>query len=111
MGGTMVSNKGVPMDQKRLDELLEQATVDCYDEEEEFSGVLCTLDDNLSFPLQAEAMGEQVEVIGLDSRRSSLRRGIAAKVRKGGREYAVGLAELTFIAPDPTSAEWLAMYR
>jgi hypothetical protein len=99
------------MDEKRLQELLEQATVDCYDEEEEFSGVLCTLEDNLNFPLQAEAMGEPIEVIGLDDRRSSLRKGIAAKVCKGGREYSISLADLDFIAPDPTSAEWLAMYR
>ena len=73
------------MEEKRLEALLEQAIVDCYDEEEEFSGVLCTLEDNLSFPLQAEVMGEPVEVIGLD--------------------------DLNFIAPDPTSAEWLTMYR
>jgi hypothetical protein len=99
------------MDQKRLEELLEQATVDCYDEEEEFTGVLNTLDDSLSFPLQAEAMGEPVEVIGLDSRRSSLRKGIVARVRKGGREYSIGLADLHFIDPDPASAEWLEMYR
>jgi hypothetical protein len=99
------------MDDKRLQEMLDQATVDCYDEEEEFGGVLCTLEDNLIFPLQAEAMGETVEVIGLDSRRSSLRKGIVARVRKGGREYTVGLADLNFIAPDPTSAEWLTMYR
>ena len=99
------------MDETRLQALLEQATVDCYDEEEEFGGVLCTLDDNLSFPLQAEALGEQVEVIGLDDRRSGLRKGIVARVRKGGREYSVGLADLNFIAPDPNNAEWLAMYR
>ena len=82
------------MDEKRLEALLEQAIVDCYDEEEEFSGVLCTLGDNLNFPLQAEAMGEQVEVIGLDDRRSSLRKGIVARVRKGGREYSIGLDRL-----------------
>ena len=99
------------MEEKRLEALLEQATVDCYNEEEEFSGVLCILNDNLSFPLQAEAMGEQVEVIGLDDRRSSLRKGTEARVRKGGREYSVGLADLKFTNPDPTSAEWLAMYR
>jgi hypothetical protein len=99
------------MDRTRLQALLEQATVDCYGEEEEFGGVLCTLEDNLSFPLQAEALGEQVEVIGLDDRRSSLRKGIVARVRKDDREYGVGLAELNFIAPDATSAEWLAMYR
>jgi hypothetical protein len=98
------------MDEKKLEALLEQATVDCYDEEEEFSGVLCALEDNLTFPLQAEAMGEPIEVLGLDERRSSLRRGIVARVRKDGREYSMGLAGLTFMAPDPTSAEWLAMY-
>ena len=70
------------MDDKRLQELLDQAIVDCYDEEEEFSGVLCTLEDNLSFPLQAETMGEQVEVIGLDDRRSSLRKGIVARIAR-----------------------------
>ncbi len=99
------------MDEARLEALLEQATVDCYDEEEEFGGVFCALNNNLAFPLQAEMMGEQVEVLGLDDRRSSLRKGIVAQVRKGGREYSVGLADLDFIAADPSSAEWLAMYR
>jgi len=99
------------MDDKRLQELLDQAIVDCYNEEEEFGGMLCTLEDNLSFPLQAEALGEPVEVIGLDSRRSSLRRGIVARVRKGDKEYTVGLSELVIVDPDPTSAEWLEVYR
>jgi hypothetical protein len=98
------------MDKKRLQELLEQAVVDCYDEEEEFGGVLCTLEDKLSFPLQAEAMGEPVEVTGLDERRSSPRRGIVARVRKGDKEYLVGLSELVLVDPDPSSTEWLEMY-
>jgi hypothetical protein len=99
------------MDEKRLQEMLEQAVVDCYNEEEEFCGVLYTLEDNLNFPLQAEAMGESLEVIGLDSRRSSVRRGIVARVRKGDKEYTVGLSELVIVGPDLTSAEWLEMYR
>ena len=99
------------MDDKRLQELLDQATVDCYDEEEEFGGVLCTLEDNLIFPLQAEAMGEPVEVLSLDNRRSSLRRGIVARVRRDDKEYLVGLSELVFVDPDASSAEWLEMYR
>ena len=99
------------MDQQRLQALLEEATIDCYGEEEEFAGVLATLDDQLNFPLQAKALGDPVEVIGLDHQRSSPQRGIIARVRKGDQEYQVGLAELEFIDPDPTSAEWLAMYR
>lgn len=99
------------MDQKRLDKLLEEATVDCYDEEEEFSGIFATLEDNLEFPLQAKAMGNVVEVVGLDSDGSSIPRGILAIVRRNEQEHRVGLSELEFIDPDPTSAEWLAMYR
>jgi hypothetical protein len=99
------------MDQKRLAELLEEATVDCYDEEEEFSGVFSTLADNLDFPLQARTMGNTVEMVGLDGNQSSPRRGILAIVRQGEQKYLVGLAELEFIDPDPVSAEWLAVYR
>ena len=98
------------MDQKRLRELLDEATVDCYGEDEEFSGVLVTLDENLNFPLQAELLGDIVEVTGL-SDRSNLRRGIVADIKKGERNTTANLADLTFVNPDPTSAEVLAMYR
>jgi len=94
----------------RLEERLTEATVDCYGLEEEFRGILYTLADNLNFPLVATALGEAVEVIGLDDNRSSPSRGILATVRKGDREYQLALSELEFTAPDPVSAEWLAMY-
>ncbi len=95
----------------RLQALLAEATLDCYDEEEEFMGVLCALEDHLNFPLQAKAFEDPVEIIGLDMRHSGPRRGILARVRKGSREYPIGLAELEFADLDPVSAEWLAMYR
>ena len=98
------------IDQNRLEKLLEKAAVDCYDEEEVFWGGWSTLDNKLNFPLQAPALGEPVEVIGLDDTRSSLRPGILATVRKGGQEYQMALSELEFVNPDPTSAEWLALY-
>ena len=99
------------MDKDRLEALLEEATIDCYNEEEEFAGILCTLDERLNFPLQATALGESVEVMGLDEGHSSLRRGITTRVRKGDREYPLALAELEIVGPDPVSAEWLAAYR
>ncbi len=99
------------MDKERLEALLSEATVDCYGEDEEFMGVLYTLEEHLNFPLNARALGEPVEVVGLDDHRSDLRRGIIARVRKGGKEYGVALAELEFVDPDPASAEWLEVYR
>ena len=98
------------MDDARFRELLEEATLDCYGEEEEFTGVLSTLDDNLHYPLRATLAGVPVVVQGLDDRRSSLRRGIVAEVERDGQREYVGLAELTFVDLDPDSAEWLEMY-
>ena len=99
------------VDENRLRELLDEATVDCYGEDEEFTGILCALDERLNCPLQAKALGDLVQVIGLDDANSDLRRGVVALVRKAGQEYSISLADLEFIDPDPVSAEWLVMYR
>jgi hypothetical protein len=97
-------------DERRLQALLDEATVDCYDEEEEFMGVIITLNERLTSPLTAQWADQTVEVLGLDESLSSLRRGIVANVRQGDREYTIGLADLTFSDLDETSAEWLAMF-
>lgn len=34
--------------EERLNELLDEAIVDCYDEEEEFMGVLISVDENVA---------------------------------------------------------------
>jgi hypothetical protein len=97
--------------EERLQQLLEEATVDCYDEEEEFAGVLISVDENVAWPLPADLAGTSVEVLGLDESASSPRRGIVARIRRDGKEYRAALADLTFGDVDETSAEWLAMFR
>lgn len=52
-----------------------------------------------------------LEVVDLDGANSNLRRGVVALVRKGDQEYPMSLADLKFVNPDPTSAEWLEVYR
>jgi len=99
------------MNQARLEALLDEAMVDCYDEEEQFWGVFYTLEEKLRFPLPARALGGPATLVGLDDSRSGQRRGVMARVRKGGREYAVALSEVEVIDPDLVSAEWLAAYR
>jgi len=101
----------MPMDKTRLEALLEEATVDCYNDDEAFWGMFYTLEEKISFPLQARVLGETVSLVGLDDHRSGLRRGIMARVRKGDQEYTVALSELEVLDPDPVSAEWLAAYR
>ena len=79
----------------RLEQLLGDAIVDCYDAEEELM----------------ELLGELVQVVGIDESRSSIRRGVVALVKRGEKTVATSLADLVFVDPDPHSAEWLAVYR
>jgi hypothetical protein len=95
----------------RWEAMIDEATVDCYDESEAFAGMLATLEDRLEFPFQAKVLGETVEVIGLDADQSSERRGVVARVRRGGRQYAAALADLEPVEKDTETAEWLAAYR
>jgi len=99
------------MDKARIRELLQDATVDSCDEDEAFWGLFYALDEGLSFPLQAQVLGEVASLVDLDGARSGLRRGVMARVRKGDREYTVALSEVEVLDPDPASAEWLAVYR
>jgi hypothetical protein len=94
----------------RWEAMIDEAMVDCYDEYEAFAGMLATLEDRLAFPFRAQVLGETVEVIGLDEEQSSERRGVVARVRRGGRQYAVALADLEAVEKDTETAEWLAVY-
>jgi len=85
--------------------------VDCYGEYEAFAGMLATLEDRLEFPFAARVLGEKVEVIELDEKASSERRGVVVQVRRGERQYTVALADLEVVEKGSETAEWLAAYR
>jgi hypothetical protein len=97
--------------EERLRELVAEATIDCYDEEEQFWGMLAALGDELDFPIAATLIGEQVELIDIDGDASSFHRGIVARVRHKGQTYSVSLADLQITDADSHSAEWLAAYQ
>ena len=96
------------LSEEELDEMISDATVDCYDETEEFMGVLYTLHGTLSFPFKATALGDTVEVIGIDGEESSRGRGIVATVKKHGKTYTIGLGELE-IKPGSENSKWFQM--
>jgi len=99
------------MDEAKLKALLAEATMHCYDEDESFWGLFCTLQMRLSFPLRASVGGETATLVGLDEPSSGLEQGVMVRVQKGGQEGAVALAGLEVLGPDPASGEWLAVYR
>jgi len=99
------------IDEARMQELYEEAIIDCYNEDEELAGLMASLGDHVAFPLMAELAGTKVEVVGLDYKSSRPYQGIRVHIRRDGKPYRASLADLVFDNPDETSAEWLAMYK
>ena len=47
----------VRLSKARLDELIEEAIVDCYNESEQVTGLYTMIEDNLAFPLTTTVLG------------------------------------------------------
>ena len=93
---------------KRSEEELDEMLADAYGDYEEFMSIVCHLDSNMVFPFKAQVLGDTVEVLGIEANVSSTGRGVVANVRKKGKAYTIGLAELT-VDPGSENAEWIEM--
>lgn len=89
-----------------LEALIEEATVDCYDEQECRIGFLTMLQDNFQTPFKAKLAGETVTVEKIDG--SGLV--IKAFIKRDKTTYPVDILDLK-IEQDIPGAGWLAAYR
>ena len=71
-----------------LEEMIEQATVDAYDESEQITGWLTMIDENLAVPFETTVFGVSVTVEGIDLNRSDE---IVAVCTRGDRSGFAGL--------------------
>ena len=69
-------------DRKYLETLIEEATVDCYDEYEQAAGLLTMIQDELDLPFTTRVLGMEVAV-----------------------------SDLPLPLPPPDGAQWIAAYR
>ena len=53
----MTSSRRPTNSDARLEELIEQATVDCYNEEEQVTGLFTMIEDNLAIPFEKSVLG------------------------------------------------------
>lgn len=97
------------MDKRKLDRLIEEATVDAYDESEQAAGFLTMIEDNMSCPFPARVVGELVEVEGFDSKgRNTV---IYAICRRSRKKYLVEVTTLEWEGKPPKGAEWIEAYK
>ena len=92
------------LSEEELQEMVNEAMVDCYNETEEFMGILYTLQGSMLFPFKVKAHGETVEVVDIDDESSGRGRGVVAKVEKQGKTYIIGLGDLE-IDPDSVNSK------
>jgi hypothetical protein len=90
----------------RLQTLIAEATVDCYDDEEQLTGLLTMIEENVVFPFPAKVIGEDVQVSGIDSSG----RGVLAVCERNGKPYRVELSSLDWREPRPEGFEWIEAY-
>ena len=93
---------------ERLEELIEEATVDAHDEYEQHSGFLTMIEENVVCPFRAKLIGEEVDVTDFEWPQSGL--GLKAVCAYKGKTYPIDATSLEWIAPLPEGFEWLEAY-
>jgi Calcium binding len=91
-----------------LDALIEEATVDCYNEEEQVTGLFTMLEEHLALPFQTTVLGVTVTVTRMDLADSNR---IVAICRRDRVKQAIPLLDLPLPAAAPDGAEWIEAYR
>ncbi len=90
--------------------LIEAATVDAYNEEEQATGFLTMIQDHLACPFTALVVGEPVQVVGFDFG-EPYETTVMAVCRRNGKRYKINVTSLAWEDTPPKGAEWIEAYR
>jgi hypothetical protein len=94
--------------QKRLRALIEEATVECYNEFEEWQGFVNMLEENVVCPFPAKVIGETVEVTALHGAPPGP--AVKADCLYKGKEYTIDITSLEWPKKPPEGFEWIEAY-
>jgi len=87
--------------------MIEEATVDCNDEEEALTGFATLVEDNLEVPFKTTVLGLTVIVTSV----THTSHGLVADCARGRHQQAIHVLDLPLPDPPPKGAEWIAAYR
>jgi hypothetical protein len=92
----------------RLSELIEQATVDAYNESEQTTGFFTMIEENLAVPFTTQVLGVPVTVTRVDLTDDER---IIVVCSRGRHRQRLPLLDLPLPDPAPEGAEWIEAYR
>lgn len=88
--------------------MVAEATVACYNEDEQVTGLFTMLEEALGLPFQTTVLGLAVSVVGVDL---SARGQIVAICSRDGLRQAIPILDLPIPVPSPVGTEWIEAYR
>ena len=91
----------------RIAALIEEAIVDCYNEDEQHESFVVMLEEHLTCPVRALVVGHPVTVLGFDRDPPGE---IVAKCRTGQRTHRINVTALEWPGAPSKGAEWIEAY-
>ena len=88
--------------------MIEEATVDAYDEGEQAMGWQYSFDEYLELPLITRVLGVEVKVERVELRDDN---SIVAICKRGREQQAIPILDLPLPKPPPPGWEWIAAYK
>ena len=92
----------------RLKELIEQAIVDAYGEEEQVGGFFTMLEEYLALPFRVKVLGVDADVEKVAMTPDGQ---IVAICRRGKTRQNIPILDLPLPTPAPAGVEWIVAYR
>ncbi len=94
---------------ERLEELIGEATIDCYNEAEEYQGFVTMIEENVVCPFKARVIGEEVEVVSFQGPPGGF--GMMAVCRYKDKDYPIDINSLEWPKRKPEGFEWIEAYQ
>jgi hypothetical protein len=92
----------------KLTQLIEEAVVDAYTEEERAVGFLTMIEEHLALPFTVKILGVDAGVEKIDMTLDSQ---IVAICRRGKTRQKIPILDLPLPTPAPAGVEWITAYR
>jgi hypothetical protein len=96
------------LDTAELKAMIEEATVDAYNEDEQLTGLFTMLEEHLDLPFTTVTLGVEVTVDGIDLTPDAR---IVALCSRGGMRQSIAILDLPLPSPAPEGAQWIEAYR
>lgn len=90
-----------------LEAMIEEATVDAYNDDERLTGLFTMIEEHLAVPFTTTVLGVEVTVRKVDLTADT----IVAICTRDGHRQRIDVLDLPLPAPPPDGAAWIDAYR